>query len=71
MPDGNIQKIADESGQYGAYLRISGGGEPMLHPNAVELLTYAKQVGCKVGLITNGSCLNEKNARAPSRPALI
>ncbi len=64
MPDAIFKKIADESGQYGAYLRISGGGEPMLHPNAVELLTYAKQVGCKVGLITNGSCLNEKNARA-------
>lgn len=64
MPDDVFKKIADEAGQYGAYLRISGGGEPMLHPHAVELLTYAKRVGCKIGLITNGSAFTEKNSRA-------
>ena len=55
MPEKIFKKIADESGPYGAYLRISGGGEPMLHPQAVELLVYAKSKGCKIGLITNGS----------------
>ncbi len=64
MSEAIFKKIADESGPYQAYLRISGGGEPMLHPKAVELLTYAKKVGCKIGLITNGSCLNQKNATA-------
>jgi radical SAM protein with 4Fe4S-binding SPASM domain len=63
MPEAIFKKIADESGPYGAYLRISGGGEPMLHPKAVELLTYAKKVGCKVGLITNGSAFTERNSR--------
>src|SRR5262245_66319282 len=53
MPAATFKKIADETGRYGAYLRISGGGEPMLHPQATELLVYAKQVGCKIGLITN------------------
>ena len=62
MPDAIFKKIADEAGPHGAYLRISGGGEPMLHPHAVELLTYAKQVGCKIGLITNGSVFTEKNS---------
>jgi MoaA/NifB/PqqE/SkfB family radical SAM enzyme len=32
MPESTFKRIADESGRYGAYLRISGGGEPMLHP---------------------------------------
>lgn len=59
-----FKKIADESGHYGAYLRISGGGEPMLHPQASELMVYAKQVGCKIGLITNGSLFDEVNTRA-------
>jgi radical SAM protein with 4Fe4S-binding SPASM domain len=59
-----FKKIADEAGPYGAYLRISGGGEPMLHPNSIKLLTYAKQVGCKVGLITNGSAFTEKKSIA-------
>ena len=33
----------------------------MLHPQAVELLVYAKKVGCKIGLITNGSLFDEAN----------
>ena len=36
----------------------------MLHPQATELLTYAKSVGCKIGLITNGSKFTEENSRA-------
>ncbi len=64
MPELTFKKIADESGPYGAYLRISGGGEPMLHPQATELLVYAKSKGCKIGLITNGSLFDEENSRA-------
>ena len=64
MPEHTFRKIADEAGKYGAYLRISGGGEPMLHPQAVELLVYAKQVGCKIGLITNGSLFTEEKSVA-------
>jgi MoaA/NifB/PqqE/SkfB family radical SAM enzyme len=64
MPAAIFKKIADESGPYGAYLRISGGGEPMLHPQATQLMVYAKQKGCKIGLITNGSKFNEENSRA-------
>lgn len=59
MPDDLFKCIADECGQYEAMLRISGGGEPMLHPNAVELLEYAKAKGAKIGLITNGSAFAE------------
>ena len=36
----------------------------MLHPQATELLVYAKNVGCKIGLITNGSLFDETNSRA-------
>lgn len=64
MPELTFKKIADEFGLYGAYLRISGGGEPMLHPQATELLVYAKSKGCKIGLITNGSLFNDDNSRA-------
>jgi MoaA/NifB/PqqE/SkfB family radical SAM enzyme len=64
MSEEIFKKIADEAGKNGAYLRISGGGEPMLHPQAVELLTYAKKVGCKIGLITNGSAFTEKKSIA-------
>jgi MoaA/NifB/PqqE/SkfB family radical SAM enzyme len=59
-----FKKIADESGPHGAYLRISGGGEPMLHPQATELMVYAKKRRCKIGLITNGSLFDDDNSRA-------
>ncbi len=55
MSEEIFKRIADECGEYGAYLRISGGGEPMLHPRAVELLVYGKKKGSRIGLITNGS----------------
>jgi len=60
MPEHIFKRIADECGEYGAYLRISGGGEPMLHPQAVDLMVYAKKKGAKIGLITNGSKFTEE-----------
>ncbi|MBI4678139.1 MAG: radical SAM protein [Elusimicrobia bacterium] len=56
-------KIADESGPFKAWLRLSGGGEPMLHPQAVPLIEYAKRAGARVGLITNGSRFTQANSR--------
>ena len=64
MPEQIFKRIADECGQYGTYLRISGGGEPMLHPQAVELMVYAKEKGAKIGLITNGSRFTEESLTA-------
>lgn len=62
MQENTFKIIADQCGEYGAWVRVSGGGEPMLHPQAVELIEYAKQVGAKVGLITNGSRLTEESS---------
>jgi len=63
MNEDTFKIIADQCGEYGAWIRLSGGGEPMLHPKAVELIQYAKKAGAKIGLITNGSLFNEKNSR--------
>lgn len=61
MPVDLFKKIADESGQYNALIRFTGGGEPMLHPHATDLLVYAKEAGCRVGLVSNGSMFTEEN----------
>ena len=63
MNEDTFKIIADQCGEYGAWIRLSGGGEPMMHPKAVELIRYAKGAGAKIGLITNGSLFNEKNSR--------
>jgi radical SAM protein with 4Fe4S-binding SPASM domain len=57
---GLFKKIAKECGKYGAYIRLTGGGEPLLHPNIVELIKFAKSVGAKIWLNTNGSLFTEK-----------
>lgn len=62
MNEDTFKIIADQCGEYGAWIRISGGGEPMLHPKAVELMEYAKKVGARVGLITNGSKFTEESS---------
>ncbi len=49
------QSIADEAGQYGAWLRCTGGGEPMLHPHMVDMIEYAKAKGARIWMNTNGS----------------
>ena len=64
MSEEIFKKIADESGPHKAYLRISGGGEPMMYKKTPELLCYAKEKGCQIGLITNGSPFTETNSRA-------
>lgn len=64
MSEDVFRRIADECGAHGAVLRISGGGEPMLHPKAVELICYAKEKGARIGLITNGSRFDEEKLNA-------
>lgn len=62
MNEETFKLIADQCGEYGVWIRLTGGGEPMLHPQALELIEYAKNAGAKIGLITNGSRFTEENS---------
>lgn len=42
-------------------ITFTGGGEPMIHKNFYEVLSFAKSIGLDCGLITNGSAITEKN----------
>lgn len=55
FPVGLWEKIARECGEYGAWMRCTGGGEPMLHPRMVDMIEYAKGRGARIWLNTNGS----------------
>lgn len=48
-------KIADECGKFGSFIRCTGGGEPMLHPELPDMISSAKSKGAKVWINTNGS----------------
>src|SRR3569832_1359059 len=55
--------IAREAGAYGAWMRCTGGGEPMLHPHMVEMIEYAKARGARIWMNTNGSMFGPTPAR--------
>lgn len=59
MPPDLFKKIADECGRHQALIRISGTGEPLVHKEMVKLVEYAKGKGAKIGIITNGSLLDD------------
>ncbi|EKE06080.1 MAG: radical SAM protein [uncultured bacterium] len=42
-------------------ISFTGGGESMLHPNFMDIVTYAKKIGLDIGLVTNGSVITESN----------
>ncbi len=62
MPEDIFKKLADECGRYESFIRLSGGGEPLLHPQILDLIEYAKSAGARIGLITNGSLLTPEKA---------
>ncbi len=53
------KKIADECGEFGAFIRLTGGGEPLLHKDMLSLIEYSKSKGARIWLNTNGSLLTE------------
>jgi MoaA/NifB/PqqE/SkfB family radical SAM enzyme len=55
FPEELWNRIAREAGEYGAWLRCTGGGEPMLHSRMVEMVEFAKGAGARVWMNTNGS----------------
>lgn len=61
MPLEMYKKIAEECGRYGLFtLKFSMRGEPLLHPDIVEMVDYAKRSGVKeVWINTNGGNLTE------------
>jgi MoaA/NifB/PqqE/SkfB family radical SAM enzyme len=64
VPTGVLKERFRLVKELGAWALDFSGGEPLLHPDAVELVTYAKRLGFfRVTLITNGFLLNERTIR--------
>ena len=65
MPLEMYKKIVKECGEHGLFtLKFSMRGEPLLHPDIVEMVSFAKRSGVKeVWINTNGGAITEKLAR--------
>ena len=58
------QKTISEMKEMGTRgISFTGGGEPMLHPDFLEIVKFSKDLGLDVGLITNGSAINSKKVK--------
>lgn len=47
----------------GTYIILTGNGEPLINKDIYKMIEYARGKGFLVGIITNGTMLNETNAR--------
>lgn len=65
MPLEQYRRIVDECGKHGLFtLKFSMRGEPLTHPDIVEMVSYAKRRGIReVWINTNGGLLSERMAR--------
>jgi GTP 3',8-cyclase len=60
-----IKKTITEMKEMGTKgISFTGGGEPLLHPDFLEIQEHAKSTGLDLGLITNGSAINKKKVRS-------
>jgi radical SAM protein with 4Fe4S-binding SPASM domain len=41
----------------------TGGGEPLMNPNTIEAIKYAKEIGLDQGIFTNGAVMTEEKAK--------
>ena len=42
-------------------ISFTGGGEPTIHKDYLELIKFTNEIGFDVGTITNGSAITERN----------
>ena len=58
-----VKDVIDECKKFGTkFIRFTGDGEPLLHKDIWEILSYStKNTSANVGLTSNGSGLNQKN----------
>ena len=58
-----VKDVIDECKEFGTkFIRFTGDGEPLLHKDIWEILSYSTEnTTANVGLTSNGSGLNEKN----------
>lgn len=44
-------------------ISFTGGGEPLVHPDCVDIVEYTKSLGISTGMMTNGALITEKKAK--------
>ena len=63
LPYPLVKKLIDDLDDLGVRdIYFTGGGEPFMHPNAVEIMEYVKKKGIRCDMSNNFTLVNEKKA---------
>jgi MoaA/NifB/PqqE/SkfB family radical SAM enzyme len=55
IPTEKAKEILDDCAELGVKaVEFTGGGEPTVHPNCMEIIAHAQERGLQTGLVTNG-----------------
>jgi MoaA/NifB/PqqE/SkfB family radical SAM enzyme len=55
IPTEKVKEILEDASEVGVRaIQFTGGGEPTVHPDWLELIGYAQTLGFQTGLVTNG-----------------
>lgn len=64
MPFTELARVAREAAAISPSVEyVLSGGEPLLHPNALEFAELLDSMGNSISLLTNGTLINASNAR--------
>jgi len=58
-----FSQLAKEVAEHNSLLRITGTGEPFVHPQAMEIMEDALDQGVRLAIITNGSLLTPNKSK--------
>ena len=59
----DLKRILSQAAELGTRIVTLTGGEPLLHPNIIEVVAHAAEVGLRPVLLTNGSLMTLDIAR--------
>jgi radical SAM protein with 4Fe4S-binding SPASM domain len=57
-------RVIDEISPLQCSITLDVQGEPLIHPQALDMVHYAKNAGCHTSLLTNATLLTEEKSRA-------
>lgn len=64
MTTKEAEAMLDDLAEFGAPVILFSGGEPIIRPDLLELIAYAKEKGLRAVISTNGTLISEEKARA-------
>jgi MoaA/NifB/PqqE/SkfB family radical SAM enzyme len=60
IPKDKCKEILDDCAEIGVgAIEFTGGGEPTVHPNCIEIIGHAQKLGLQTGLVTNAVRLKD------------